>query len=71
MVQQLKKEHFYVTADTIEQIAYHSDNPAFQSAEFRKALGDYRKYKMHTPNPAGFDLDNEIKTIKTRLRIEQ
>lgn len=58
-----------VTADLVEMIAYHSDNPSFQTVAFRKALSDFRRYKCRTPNKAIFNLDTEIETIKHRLKI--
>lgn len=70
LIQKTKKEGFSVSADLIEEFAYHSDNPAFQSVEFRKVLADYRRYKCKTPNKVQFNLEAEIAAIKRRLNIE-
>lgn len=58
-----------ITADLVEIIAYRSDNPAFQTVEFRKALSDFRRYKCRTPNRAQFDLDSEVAAIKRKLKL--
>lgn len=71
LIQKIRKDRYWVTADVIESIAYHSDNPAFQTVEFRQVLGDFRKYRLRTPNPARFDLDKEIAEIKRRLQIDE
>lgn len=57
-------------ADFIESLAYRSDNVAFQTAEFRKCLSDFRKYRCKTPNVARFDLDTEIEAIRNRLKLK-
>lgn len=69
LIKKAREDRITITADMIEQIAYQSDNFAFQSVEFRKALSDYRQYKCRTPNRAKFDLDTELANIKKRLRL--
>lgn len=59
-----------ITADLVEMIAYQSDNTAFQSPEFRRALADFRKYRCKTPNKVQFSLDREIQAIKHQLKIK-
>lgn len=58
-----------VTADLVETIAYRSDNPSFQSVEFRIALSDFRRYKCRTPNQAKFNIDAEVAAIKRKLKL--
>lgn len=65
----IKKERLNVSADMVETIAYKSNNPIFHTAEFRKVLGDYRKYKTKTPNKVQFNLDSEIRAIKYKLKL--
>ena len=69
LITQAKNERLGISADLVETIAYHSDNPAFRTIEFRKALTDYRRYKCKTPNKVQFSLDNEIAIIKRKLNI--
>lgn len=71
LINKAKSERLGINADLVETIAYHSDNPAFRSVEFRKALTDYRKYRCRTPNKVQFSLDNEIAAIKYKLKINQ
>lgn len=70
LIDKVKKERLKVDADLIEAIAYHSDNPAFRTVEFRKALTDFRRYKCKTPNKVKFNLDQEIKAIKLKLNLK-
>lgn len=58
-----------VTADFVEAIAYRSDNPSFQTIEFRKALSDFRRYRYRTPNKTKFDLNTEVEAIKRKLGL--
>lgn len=69
LITKTKAEGMGVTADLVEMIAYHSDNPSFQTVAFRMVLSDFRRYKCRTPNKATFNLDTEIETIKRRLKI--
>ena len=69
LITKAKSERLGVNADLVETIAYHSDNPAFHSVEFRKALTDYRRYRCRTPNKVQFNIDSEIAAIKYRLKI--
>ena len=69
LIVKTKNERQGISADLVETIAYHSDNPAFRSVEFRKALTDYRRYRCRTPNKVAFNLDSEITAIKHKLNI--
>lgn len=69
LITKTNSERLGISADLVEVIAYHSDNPAFRSVEFRKALSDYRKYRCRTPNKVQFSLDNEIAVIKHKLKL--
>lgn len=69
LIMKTKTEGIGITADLIETIAYRSDNPSFQSASFRKALADFRRYKCRTPNKTVFDMDTEIEAIKRKLKL--
>lgn len=64
-----KAEKMGITADLVETIAYRSDNPSFQTVEFRIALSDFRRYKCRTPNQAKFDVDFEVAAIKRKLKL--
>lgn len=66
-----KAEGAAITADLVEMIAYESDNPSFQSVDFRKALSDYRRYKCKTPNKAKFSLDAEVAAIRRKLNLTE
>ena len=57
-----------VTADFLENLAYMSDNPFFRTEKFRRALMDFREYGYVTPNRKGFDLDDELRYIRDRIR---
>lgn len=57
-----------ITADFLEAFSYMSDNPIFQTEQFRRALADFREYGYATPNKQEFDLDYELRLIKDRLR---
>lgn len=69
LITKVKAERMSITADLVEMIAYKSDNPSFQSAEFRIALSDYRRYRCRTPNKASFNIDAEIEAIKHKLKL--
>ena len=69
LIQQARTDKYHVTADLVESIVRQSNNPVFQSAEFREALGDYRKYKCRTPNVGKINLDWECDMIRKRLSI--
>lgn len=70
LISKARNERVGVSADLVEAIAYHSDNPSFRSVEFRKALTDYRRYKCRTPNKVEFNLDSEIASIKFKLNLK-
>lgn len=59
-----------IPVNLVEAVAYASDNPAFKTVEFRKALIDFRKYGLRTPNAVQFDVDAEIKLILAKLGVE-
>ena len=69
LINKAKSEGVGVSADLVEAIAYHSDNPAFRSVQFRKALTDFRRYRCRTPNRVEFNLESEIAAIKNKLKI--
>lgn len=53
----------------IEAVIAKSDNPAFRTTEFRSVLGDFRKYKCHTPNADKVNVDWECEAIRKRLGV--
>lgn len=57
-----------VTADFLENFAYISDNQVFRTERFRRALIDFREYGCSTPNKVEFNVDDELRHIKDRLR---
>ena len=57
-----------ITADFLESFSYMSDNPIFRTERFRRALVDFREYGYVTPNKKEFDVDDELRLIKDRLR---
>ena len=57
-----------ITPELIENITYMSDNYVFRTERFRKALMDFREYGYATPNKKEFDLEDELRYIKDRLR---
>ena len=69
LIDEARKQKQNITADFIDKLASASDNPAFQSPEFRLVLGDYRKYRCHTPNVGKFNLNWETDVIRKRLEI--
>lgn len=51
----------------ILSISYSSDNPVFRTEEWRRALIDFRRYGLRTPNAVKEDLDREIRYLAEKL----
>lgn len=51
----------------VRSVSYSSGNPVFQTTEWRKALIDYRRYGLRTPNAVKESLDNEIRHLTGKL----
>lgn len=53
--------------DVYERICMASDNPIFKTAEFRRVLGDFRRYGMHSPNQSEYTIADELEKIKANI----
>ena len=71
ITENIKLDYFWHRAEFIEGVCLSSDNPIFKTSAFRKALGDFRRYGMHTPNKQDYTIDDEIEMIKKRVGIRQ
>ena len=58
-----------IDINVIEAFSYTSDNPAFRTTAFRKALVDFRRHGCRTDNAVKFDVDDEVRKIKEKLGI--
>lgn len=70
ITESIKFDKVRYKADFIENVCLSSGNPIFNSPEFRKVLGDFRKYKMCTPNQKEYTVEDELEAIRKRTGIE-
>lgn len=69
VILEARKSRQKVTADMVEAVIANSDNQVFQTTEFRSVLGDFRKYKCHTPNVGKLNVGWECDAIRKRLGL--
>lgn len=67
----MKMETFWRKTDFIENVCQSSTDPIFKTAAFRKALADFRKYGMYTPNRREYTIMDELEGIRNRLGIDK
>lgn len=58
-----------INANLIEAFVYTSDNEAFRTLAFRKALIDYRRYGKRTPNKVVFNVDKVVELIRENVKL--
>lgn len=70
LVLEAKKAGAGITADVVEDIVDGSGNPMCKTSAFRKALGDYRRYKCSSPNTDEIDTESECLLIRKYLGLD-
>jgi len=70
LVLEAKKAGVSITADIVEEVVDGSNNPMCKTSAFRKALGDYRRYKCSTPNSNEINTESECLLIRKYLGLD-
>ncbi len=55
----------------IESMALNSDNPAFKTARFRRALIAYRRFGMKPLRPTGWSLRDAVYFARNSFKIHE
>ena len=59
-----------ITASMVEDVINATQNPMADSLAYRKALGDFRRYRTKTPNKGMIDVESETELIKEKLGLD-
>ena len=56
-----------ITPNFLESLCYTSESLVFKTETYRKALIDYRKHGLSTRDKKEFDVEDELRFIKSKL----
>lgn len=70
MIRSIAADKHRITADLVDSVVSATQNPMAESLAYRRALGDYRKYRTRTPNAGMIDIQDETELIEKKLGID-